>query len=87
MSRFELLQVILKFYLLNIRYQLRFDGETYTNIARPSCRHSWTMAIAIYRGQALTTGNFWGGPCSVRTELYDFERNQWQTVADYPFAP
>ena len=66
-------------------FYFRFDGENFENASPSKCDHELTYGLANYRGKALTTGSYNAG-CSVRTEIYDFETNQWSNGADYPYA-
>ena len=64
-------------------FYFRFDGENFENAASSKCDHELTYGLANYRGKALTTGSYNSG-CGVRTEIYDFETNQWSDGTDYP---
>ena len=50
------------------------------------CEHYDTMGLANYKGQALTTGGSGNSACSTRTEIFNFEENQWNDGPNYPFA-
>ena len=63
-----------------------FDGENFENAASSKCDHDRTYGLAIYRGKALTTGSLYVKRCSVQTEIYDFETNQWTDSENYPFG-
>ena len=62
----------------------RFDGETFETVASSKFNHDKT-GLADYLGSPLTTGSF--EDFDVRTEVYDFENNQWNDAPDYPYAP
>ena len=64
----------------------RFDGESFENVESSKCDHDYTYSLANYRGKALTTGSHYDSDCLVRTEIYDFETNQWNNAPIYPFA-
>ena len=63
-----------------------FDGENFENAGPSKCDHVWTYGLGNYRQMALTTGSKINSDCYVRTEIYNFETNQWSDAADYPFA-
>ena len=71
---------------LNNFFNFSFDGENFENAASSKCEHDYTYGLAIYRGEALTTGSQLNSGCFIRTEIYDFETNQWNDAADYSFA-
>ena len=66
-------------------YYLSFDGENFETIARSNCHHDITMGLANYRGSPMTTGSRFHSDCYVKTEVYNFETNQWNDAPDYPF--
>ena len=70
----------------NHKFVSSFDGESFENAGSSECDHDLTFGLAVYRGKALTTGSFYDSGCYVRTEIYDFETNQWSFAADYPFG-
>ena len=75
------------FFLLGFyKHFFSYDGENFVSIASSKCNHDRTLGLANYRGMALTTGSFKGAGCNIRTEIYDFEADQWQDGPDYPFA-
>ena len=63
----------------------RFDGESFKRLASSTCDHDRTLKLAKYRGSALTTGSAGNRDCFVKSEIYDFEANQWSDAPDYPF--
>ena len=79
--------VICKFNFLQAKIIITFsfDGTNFETAGSAKCDHYVTYGLANYRGKAITTGS-WNSGCSVRTELYDFETDQWNDAADYPFA-
>lgn len=64
--------------------KLSFDGVHFESVASSKCEHDWA-GLANYRGLALTTGSLESSPCSVRSELYNFDLNQWNDAPNYPF--
>ena len=66
---------------------LSYDGENFDDsVAKSECDHDSTMGLANYRNMALTTGSKWVDDCGTKTEVYDFDSNQWSNAPDYPFA-
>ena len=68
------------------KFVFSFDGDSFENAGSSKCDHDYTYGLAVYRGKALTTGSYLNSDCNVRTEIYDFETNQWSDAADYPFG-
>ena len=69
------------------KYIIRFDGANYRAMVSSKCDHYDTMGLAKYKGQALTTGGSnLSSECNLRTEIFNFEENQWNDGPDYPFA-
>ena len=66
-------------------YFLSFDGDTFETIAASTCDHDYTLGLANYRGSPMTTGSYTNSDCYVKTEIYNFERNQWNDAPDYPY--
>ena len=56
------------------------------SVASTKCDHGLTFGLANYQGTALTTGALFNDECHNKTELYDFETDQWSDAPDYPFA-
>ena len=50
--------------------------------------HDYTYGLAKYRGgrETLVTGSWKDSDCSIKTEIYNFEADQWHRAPDYPFA-
>ena len=67
-------------------YFLSFDGENFEIIAASTCDHDYTYGLANYRGSPMTTGSFKISNCFVKTEIYNFENNQWNDAPDYPYS-
>ena len=67
-------------------YFLSFDGENFETVASSTCDHILTFGLANYRGSPMTTGSYSNGDCAVKTEIYNFENNQWNDAPDYPFS-
>ena len=69
-------------------YFLSFDGDNFETIAVSTCDHDYTFGLANYRGSPMTTGSWYSyqSNCHAKTEIYNFERNQWNDAPDYPFA-
>ena len=68
---------------------LSFDGDNFETVAASTCDHDFTYGLANYRGSPMTTGSFSGqfsGDCGLKTEVYNFETNQWNDAPDYPFS-
>ena len=57
----------------------------FTSAASSNCNHQFG-GLANYKGQALTTGSLYNSACYVKSELYNFETNQWTNAPDYPYA-
>ena len=66
-------------------YFLSFDGENFETVASSTCEHSHTFGLANYRGSPMTTG-WYSSDCGDKTEIYNFERNQWNSAPDYPYS-
>ena len=64
---------------------LSFDGTDFSSAASSKCEHQ-LAGLANYKGLALTTGSNDDSACYVRSELYDFNTNQWTDAPSYPFA-
>ena len=64
---------------------LSFDGEEFEVAASTECDHKNTYGLANYRGMALSSGSASDSACSARTELYDYESDQWNDAPNYPF--
>ena len=64
-----------------------FDGVDFTPAASTKCEHFWG-GLANYKGLALASGSYQSTDpaCYVRSELYDFNTNQWTDAPDYPFT-
>ena len=60
-----------------------FDGADFTSAASSKCEHQST-GLANYKGSALTTGSV-NAECSNKTEIYDFDTDEWTDAPDYPF--
>ena len=67
-------------------YFLSFDGDNFENVADSTCDHDLTYALANYRGSPMTTGSRNNPDCYVKTEIYNFENNQWNDAPDYPYS-
>ena len=64
-----------------------FDGDNFETIASSTCEHDSTYGLANYRGSVLTTGSNGNLDCKVKTEVYNFESNQWDDdYPDYPYS-
>lgn len=60
---------------------LSFDGEVYKAVKEESkYSHNWTLGLANYRGQALTTGCNHFEDCSFKTELLDMREDEPRMV-------
>jgi len=66
-------------------YFLSFDGDNLETVAASKCYHDWTFGLANYRGSPMTTGSYFNSNCGKKTEIYNFESNQWNDAPDYPF--
>ena len=63
----------------------RFDGETFQREADCSYRHGQsTYALGSYRGAPFITGGSYPDKNN-KTEIYDYDNDQWIENADYPF--
>ena len=67
-------------------YFLRFDGDNFETVASSECDHDLTMGLANYRGSPMTTGSGNYPDCGDKTEIYNFENNQWNNAPDYPYS-
>jgi hypothetical protein len=67
-------------------YFLSFDGDNFETVAASKCEHSDTYGLANYRGSPMTTGSYHNSDCYVKTEIYNFETNQWNDAPDYPYS-
>ena len=67
-------------------YFLSFDGDNFETVAASKCDHDYTFGLANYRGSPMTTGSYNYLDCYVKTEIYNFESNQWKDAPDYPFS-
>ena len=64
-----------------------FDGEVYQPIKQKSrYAHHWTLGLANYRGNALTTGCNSFGDCKFKTEILLMTTLSWSDGPDYPFG-
>jgi len=66
-------------------YFLSFDGDNFETVASSKCQHGYT-GLANYRGSPMTTGSFSYSECGIKTEMYNFEINQWNDAPNYPFS-
>ena len=66
-------------------YFLSFDGDNFETVASSKCDHDY-VALANYRGSPMTTGSAYNSDCDVKTEIYNFENNEWNDAPDYPFS-
>ena len=71
--------------LSKLNQQFSFDGVDFTSASSSNCNHRVTLGLANYKGQALTTGSD-DSACYIKSELYNFETNQWTNAPDYPYA-
>ena len=69
-----------------IIYFLSFDGEYFETVAASTCDHALTYGLANYGGSPMTTGSYVDSDCYVKTEIYNFETNQWKDAPDYPYS-
>ena len=68
-------------------YFLSFDGYNFDiTVALSTCEHDRTYGLANYRGSPMTTGSRDKSDCYVKTEIYNFESNQWNDAPDYPYS-
>ena len=58
----------------------------FETVAASKCDHDWTYGLASYRGSPMTTGSRTNSDCGTKTEIYNFERNQWNDAPDYPYS-
>ena len=65
---------------------LSFDGDNFETVALSTCGHDRTYGLANYRGSPMTTGSFYNSDCYVKTEIYNFETNQWNDAPDYLYG-
>ena len=65
---------------------LSFDGNKFATIASSTCDHEMTHGLANYKGSAMTTGSLENSDCLVKTEIYNFDSNQWNDAPDYPYS-
>ena len=72
--------------MVDQKFFFRYDGKTFETTANAKCQHDSTLGLANYRGKALTTGSRYSFACGNKTEIYDFESNQWDNAPEYPFA-
>ena len=63
-----------------------FDGENFETVAASKCDHDWTYGLANYRGSPMTTGSRYNSDCGNKTEIYNFDNNQWNDAPDYPYS-
>ena len=63
-----------------------FDGENFETVAASKCDHDWTYGLANYRGSPMTTGSRHNSDCGNKTEIYNFDNNQWNDAPDYPYS-
>ena len=66
-----------------LNQKFSFDGADFTSTALSKCNHHYA-GLANYKGSALTTGSI-SPECSNKTEVYDFDTDQWTDAPDYPF--
>ena len=75
-----------EFYVfLKIIQIFSFDGVGFTSAAPTKCYHQWG-GLANYKGLAFTTGSDYNSGCYKKSELYNFDTNQWTDAPNYPFA-
>ena len=66
-----------------LNQKFSFNGADFTPAASSKCDHRYG-GLANYKGSALTTGSYVAA-CSNRTEVYNFDTDQWTEAPDYPF--
>lgn len=64
-----------------------FDGQNYQATEASTYSHRNTLALANYKGKALTTGCYsTTSDCSFKTELMDMTTFTWTDGPNYPFG-
>ena len=64
-----------------------FDGEFYQSVESSKYRHYYTLGLANYRGNGLTTGCYdSNAECSFKTEILDMTTLKWSDGPIYPFG-
>ena len=71
--------------IIYFNFSPSFDGQTFQRLGSTKCDHDYTLGLANYRGSPLTTGSGANSNCFVKSEVYNFENNQWNDASDYPF--
>ena len=72
--------------LVDRKHQIfSFDGVDFTSATPTKCDHV-EGGLANYKGLALTTGTGHYTACYVRSELYNFDTNQWTDAPNYPYT-
>ena len=64
-----------------------FDGVYYQSVENSKYSHVFTLGLANYRGNGLTTGcglNY--AECSFETEILDMTTLKWSDGPEYPFG-
>ena len=67
-------------------YFLSFDGENFEFVAASKCDHAWTLGLANYSGSPMTTGSYVNSDCTVKTEIYNSNFNQWNDASDFSYS-
>ena len=62
----------------------RFDGANFKTEASSQFPHWDVWALGYYRNSPFVTGH--DGSPGLTTEILDYEAEEWQQAADYPFA-
>ena len=69
----------------NQNYFFRFNGETFKTEASSKFPHNFVYALGFYRNSPFVTGRS-GTPYGLKTEILNYESEEWEQADDYPFA-
>ena len=78
-----IIQLLHSLDLRKLNQKFSFDGADFTAAGSSKCDHQFA-GLANYKGSALTTGSY-NAECSNRTEVYNFDTDQWTDAPDFPF--
>ena len=64
----------------------RFDGTTFKNEPSSKFSHRFVMALGSYRDSPFVTGNYASSTTGLKTEILNYNAQQWFEAKDYPFS-
>ena len=67
------------------KYLYSFNGATFKTEPSSNFPHYYAMALGSYRNSPFVTGQD-SSTNGLKTEILNYEEQNWQQVADYPFS-